>query len=88
MLDLDYRDDVMTKLCETFPDKTIIFHLTDVSDKTMLERAFKEVMYKFQTIDCVVASAGVLNEQDYELTVKVNLVCINLMEYFGINTYY
>lgn len=73
-MDLEYRDDVIENLRETFPDKTIIFHLTDVSDKMILQRVFEEVMSKFKSIDCIVACAGVLDEQNYELTVEVNLV--------------
>lgn len=76
LLDLEYRDDVIEKLRETFPGKVIIFHLTDVSDKRILERVFKEVMSKFKSIDCIIACAGVLDEQNYELTVEVNLVCL------------
>lgn len=82
MLDRDNRDDLMMVLCKMFPAKKIIFHSTDVRDKSAVERAFSDVMNTFQTIDCVIACAGVLNEDDYRssesnwsrLTVEVNLV--------------
>lgn len=70
--------DAMTSLCKMFPDKMITFHMTNVCDKDDLERAFKEVSYNFQSIDCVVTCAGVLNENDYKLTIEVNLVCVFL----------
>lgn len=64
----------MTVLRKMFPAKMIIFHSTNVCDKQDVERAFATVMETFQKIDCVVACAGVLNEEDYRLTVEVNLV--------------
>lgn len=74
LIDLHYRDEIMTVLYESFPEKTIMFHLANVSDKADLERAFKEVMYKFHAIDLVIGCAGVLNEANYQLTLEVNLV--------------
>lgn len=77
LLDVEYRGDLMALLCDAFPQKRIIFHLVNVRERNSLERAFTEVMSKFQAIHCVVACAGVLNEPDYQLTVDVNLVTLN-----------
>lgn len=62
-------------LREDFPKQEILFHLTDVTKKDDLERAFKEVNYKFHSIDIVITCAGVIDEQEYELTIDTNLVC-------------
>lgn len=73
----------MKMLGDMFPQKEIVFRLTNVRDKNDVDRAFEEVMIKFQSIDCLVACAGVLNEINYQTTVEVNLVCfINLSYLF------
>lgn len=61
-------------LCEDFPSQEILLHLTDVSERDEVLRAFQEVMYKFKQIDMVVTSAGILDEQNYQLMVDINLV--------------
>lgn len=68
---------MMVVLHENFPSQEIMFHLTDVSKRDEVVRAFKEVMYKFKAIDMVIASAGILDEQNYELMVEIDLVGAN-----------
>lgn len=75
-MDIIYNGENMKMLCDEFPEQTILFRLTDVRDKKMVEQSFEEVHSKFHSIDCVVACAGVLNERDYQLTVEVNLVML------------
>lgn len=71
----------MVILREDHPSQEILFHLTDVSERDQVERAFKEVVYKFKQIDMVITSAGILDEQNYQLMVDVNLVCVNCDNY-------
>lgn len=64
----------MVKLREDFPLREILCHLTDISVHDEVVRAFNEVMYKFKRIDMVITSAGILDEQNYQLMVDINLV--------------
>lgn len=71
-------------LREDFPAREILYHLTDVSERDDVVRAFKEVMYKFKAIDMVITSAGILDEQNYENMVNTNLVGAKLFECNGL----
>lgn len=61
-----------------------MFIETDVASKENVRQAFTKVVDKFRFIDIVIANAGILNENDYEKTIKVNLV--NIIWYTYINT--
>lgn len=74
LLDVRYYEEMITILRETYPKQYILFHCTDVTKKDEIERAFKEVMYKFHAIDIIITSAGILDEIEYEDAVNVNFV--------------
>lgn len=83
MLDIEFNDEMIIILREDFPSQEILFHLTDVSERDEVLRAFQEVMYKFKQIDMVITSAGILDERNYQLMVDINLVgavCDNISE--------
>lgn len=71
----------MLKLLSTFPAKTIIFHLTDVTNRRDLERSFEDVMCQFKSIDCVITCAATLDEINYKRTLDVNLVGFESKEF-------
>lgn len=52
-----------------------MFIKTDVAKKDQVKSAFDEVVAKFNYVDFIVANAGILSENDYELCLNVNLVC-------------
>lgn len=79
LLDVDNCDEAIKKLREDNPTKQILFHLTDVVSRSNLQAAFEEVISKFESIDCVIACAGVFDELNYERTVNINLVYMNLI---------
>lgn len=74
LLDIACSDDVMMKLHESFPAKTIVFQSTDVTKREELERGFDEIMCKFKSIDCVITCAAILDEINYKRALDVNLV--------------
>jgi len=84
LLDIVECKETITKLRDDYPNKEIVFHLTDVVSKSNLEEAFKEVISKFTSIDCVIACAGVFDESNYERTVNINLLGLIHTNYIGL----
>lgn len=74
MLDIKSCDEVIAALRGDFPSQKILFHLTDVSKRDDVVRAFSEVFSDFGVIDMVITSAGILDERNYQLMVDINLV--------------
>ncbi|KAJ6639810.1 Alcohol dehydrogenase 1 [Pseudolycoriella hygida] len=85
LLDVDHSDETLLKISEEYPTKQIIFCLTDVADKSSQERAFEQVASRFNSIDCVIACAGVFDEINYEQTVNINLLGLIHTNYIGLN---
>lgn len=79
LLDVVFYEELITILRETFPKQEILFHFTNITEKDSVERAFREIKFRFNTIDFLIAAAGILNESEYELTVDVNFVSQNCM---------
>lgn len=77
LLDIDHCDETIAKIRADYPTKQILFQLTDVVSRSNQEQAFKAVISKFHSIDCVIACAGVFDELNYERTVSINLVTIS-----------
>lgn len=72
------NDGKVKDLQKMFTGSKIIFQLMDVSDILSVERSLHKVWCEFQKIDILVNSAGVLNEKNADLCVKVNLVSVTL----------
>lgn len=73
-MDLDDPNNVTETLQSNYKNQNVVFIKTDVTKKEQVKSAFNEVISNFNFIDFVVANAGVLRENDYELTINVNLV--------------
>lgn len=80
-MDLADPKNVTEELQNNYKDQNVVFIKTDVTKKEQVKSAFNEVILKFNFIDFVVANAGILRENDYELTINVNLV-INFVSIF------
>lgn len=76
MLDVYYNDVWLEDLKNTFPKREIIFHKTDVTEDTDIQRAFIEITARFKTIDIIVTCSGIIDEHDIEEMIHVNLVNI------------
>lgn len=76
LLDIGDNGNVTESLGESFKTKRILFEKTDVRSKTNVKNAFKKILEKFNKIDIVINSAGIINEQNVEDTIAINLVCI------------
>lgn len=74
ILDINDPKDVTETLRKTYKNQNVVFIKTDVTKKDQVKKAFAEVIEKFHFVDILVANAGVLREDDYELTINVNLV--------------
>jgi len=74
ILDLDDAKNVTQSLQNSYRNQNVIFIKTDVTRKEQVKSAFAEVISKFEFIDFVVGSAGIVREKDYELTLNVNLI--------------
>ncbi|KAG4065978.1 hypothetical protein HA402_006696, partial [Bradysia odoriphaga] len=85
ILDIDDPQNVIETLRSTFNNPNVIFIKTDVTKKDQVESAFAEVISKFNYVDFLFANAGVLREDDYEMTINVNLVGLTHTIYTGID---
>lgn len=74
ILDIADTKNVTQALQSSYPNQTVVFIKTDVTKKEQVQSAFNQVIAKFNFIDYVVANAGILRENDYEMTINVNLV--------------
>lgn len=74
LLDVREDEEKLVQLQNKFTAANIIFLVTDITKRDVLEQTFKTVLEKFQQIDVVVNSAGILREKDLELVVATNLV--------------
>ncbi|XP_037045672.1 alcohol dehydrogenase 2-like [Bradysia coprophila] len=85
ILDIDDPRNVIETLRNTFNNPNVIFIKTDVTKKDQVKSAFAEVISKFNYVDFLVANAGVLREDDYELTINVNVLGLTHTIYTGID---
>lgn len=76
ILDLDDPKNVTQSFQGSYKSQNVIFIKCDVTKKQQVKSAFEEVASKYNFIDFVVANAGILRENDYELTINVNVVRI------------
>lgn len=77
IFDINYCHSSIDRLLNEFPKKVIVFRKTDVTNRLEVQRSFKEISHKFNRIDIVINNAGVMDETDVNLTIDVNLVCID-----------
>lgn len=68
------------ELQKEFPNQNIAFFEVDVSKRDSVDTAFKQVIEKFNRIDLLINSAGILKEMDAEATLLVNAVSIDRHE--------
>lgn len=85
ILDLSDPKNVTETLRSTYKNQNVVFIKTDVTKKDQVKSAFAEVISKFNYVDILVANAGVLREDDYELTINVNLLGLTHTVYAGID---
>ncbi|XP_048364966.1 15-hydroxyprostaglandin dehydrogenase [NAD(+)] [Sphaerodactylus townsendi] len=67
-----------------FDTQRTIFIPCDVSDEGQLKDAFKKVFEHFGRLDIVVNNAGINNENNWEITVQVNLISVIRGTYIGL----
>lgn len=72
---MNYSHDVIEKLQSEFPKSTVAFRKTDVTNRSNVESAFNEIHGKYGHIDVLVNSAGIYDEQNFEKTFAINVVC-------------
>lgn len=77
-MDAVSNDGKVKDLQKKFTDAKIIFQLMDVTDILSVQQSLHKVWCEFQKIDILVNSAGILNEKNADLCVKVNLVSVGL----------
>lgn len=78
-------ENVTEFLLKKFPKADIIYIKTDITNKSELEKSFKNVISKYNSIDIVVNSAGVLKDCDIETTLNVNLKGVMLSSMVGLS---
>lgn len=74
LLDVCENKENVQQLKDEFEQANIVFMLTDVTERDVVEQTFKTILERFKQIDIVVNCAGVFCEQNLELTINVNLV--------------
>lgn len=57
-----------------FKKANIMFLVTDVTKRDVIENTFKTILNEFKQIDVVVNAAGILREKQIELVIATNLV--------------
>jgi NAD(P)-dependent dehydrogenase (short-subunit alcohol dehydrogenase family) len=75
---VDINDDqvYLDELKINFNQCNIFFENADIGRKETVKMIFKKYFDEFGSIDLVVNSAGIINEQNVELTFQVNVVSI------------
>lgn len=74
ILDIVTNEDKVQALQREYRCSTILFRSMDVTDVLEIERSFQDILREFKSIDMLVNAAGIIDEQNAELCVKVNLV--------------
>ncbi|XP_006821833.1 15-hydroxyprostaglandin dehydrogenase [NAD(+)]-like [Saccoglossus kowalevskii] len=91
---LDIHDgmgqDAKNELQKQFRKAVVIYVHCDVSSKSSLEEAFEKVKTHFGRLDIVCNNAGILNEDNWELTLNINLMgtirgTYLALEHMGVN---
>lgn len=73
-MDICENDEKLKALQKDYKEQNIILLKTDITKREIIDKTFKEIMEKFNRIDIVVNSAGILKETDVEATINTNLV--------------
>lgn len=84
---LDVREDAekLQLLRNQFKEANIIFLVTDITKRAVVESAFKTILEQFKQIDIVVNGAGLVQDRDIELVIATNLVsALNIEENIAI----
>lgn len=76
-MDIVDATDAVEDLKTSFPGKEIRAITTDVSDRSQVEAAFKQVSDSWKQIDICLSGSAVMNEHEIEKTVQVNFVSAN-----------
>lgn len=81
ILDIASDSNKIETLKKEFTSCKIIFQSVDVADILSVERSFHEILGELKKFDILVNAAGILDETNAELCVKVNLVgdCVLLI---------
>lgn len=74
LLDLVENEETITALKEAYPNANILFQAVDVSKLDDVERSFQNIIHNFKEINLILSSAGVLDEENADLCIRVNLV--------------
>ena len=64
----------LSSLPGEFPSTSIAYFECDISVEKDLKRTLNEIHEQFGTIDILINSAGIFNDRDVELTLRVNVV--------------
>ncbi|CAG9765090.1 unnamed protein product [Ceutorhynchus assimilis] len=65
-------EEVAAQFNRQYADRTIIFILANVTNKSELEAAFNKAFSTFKTLDIVINNAGILNDAQWEKQVALN----------------
>lgn len=76
ILDIANCDVKIESLQTKYKNSKIMYLSIDVGDIGSVERVFRDITAEFGKIDILVNSAGILNETDVELCLRVNLVSV------------
>lgn len=74
LVDIVDNDNKSKELQKDYPAQNVSFWTADVSKRQSVDAAFKEVVQKFQRIDLLINSAGILKEKDPEAVMNINAV--------------
>lgn len=74
LLDVCENKENVQQLRDEFGQANIVLLLIDISKQEAVEKAFKEILERFQQIDIVVNCAGVCGEKDVYRIININLV--------------
>lgn len=74
LLDICDNDEKLKALQKDYKTQNIILLKTDITKRETIDKTFKDIISKFNHIDIVVNSAGILKETDVEATINTNLI--------------
>lgn len=88
LLDICDNKENIQQLKDEFGQANVVFILTDITKRDVVEQTFKRILERFQQIDIVVNCAGVACEKDLERTININLVSTTRRQALGFFIYH
>ncbi|KAF5305619.1 hypothetical protein FQR65_LT07700 [Abscondita terminalis] len=70
----EFGEKALNDLSEQFGNGKVLFIKVDVSDKNLLEDAFKQTVEKFNNIDILINNAGIMDDSVWEKEIDINIV--------------